>query len=238
MSYETVNYLPAGVSKRQAIEFAELLGYRRNGKCEHVGRSEAASLIYFDDRDYRSWQAIEMTVAESDGAVSVRTRTSIGRSHYDFDMQNRTVREFRRRFGGKTFKDGGDGKGYDPGPPVPAPASGCKLAMDRLDWNLTRINMYLTTFEPPTPHQSLFALARISPSLLALNPEVFAANALIPYITSMMEDFFKSTYVALLRYSPKKAAVLNSSRLRGDQLSHISAGTLTVEEALAESPAE
>jgi len=234
MSYETANYLPAGISKRKAINFAELLGYRRNGTYAHLGQPEAVSLIYFEEQDYRSWETVELRIFERDGAVVVATRTRIGRSHYDFAMQNRTVREFRERFGGRAYKDDGNGAGYDPGPPLSPPASGCKLAMDRLDWNLSRINHYLMRFELPAPHESQLGPERIWPQMRAMNPEVFAANALVPYITSMMEDFFKSTYIALLRYTPNKAAVLKGARLRGDQLSRISDGTLTVEEAFAE----
>lgn len=173
------------------------------------------------------------SLREREGVI-VQTRTSVGRSHYDFAMQNRTVKEYKKRFGGTTYKDGGNGDGYDPGPPVPPPASGCTIAMNRLDWNLSRINMYLFHRKPLEVHQSMVAMEKISPGLKEINPEVFSCNMLVPYIISLMEDYFKSTYVALLRYSGKKEAVLKGLRIRGDQLASISAGKLTVEEAFAE----
>lgn len=237
MSYETENRLPATVSKRDAIEFAELLGYKRTGTYAHFGRPDVTALSYFEDTDYRSWTTVELSIHPAKGSkgVIVGTRTTIGRSHFDFAMQNHTVKAFKKRFGGATYKDGGNGEGYDPGPPVPPAASGCVLAMQRLDWNLSRINMYLHRRKLIETHPSNIQMEKTFPSLREINPDVFISNLLVPYITSLMEDYFKSTYVALLRYAAKnKESVLKGVRIRGDQLAEISEGTLSVEEAVAE----
>lgn len=60
------------------------------------------------------------------------------------------------------------------------------------------------------------------------------ANVMMTYLVSAMEDYFKSTYIALLRYSARKATILKGVRLGGEQLSRISEGRLAVEEAVAE----
>lgn len=236
MSYETTNYLPKGVSKRHATEFAELLGYHRQGTYAHLGSPETASLIYYEVKDYKSWEPVELSIGISTerGAVYVHTRTRIGRSHHDFAMQNRTVREFRRRFGGSAVKDGGNGDGYDPGPPVPPAASGCYLAMQGLDWNLTKVNMYLHQGFVVPGNNSFQQMEKIWPQMRELNPEVFVSNVISTYLVSALEDYFKSTYIALLTYSDRKALILKGTRLSGEQLSRISEGTLTVEEAAAE----
>ena len=49
-----------------------------------------------------------------------------------------------------------------------------------------------------------------------------------------MEDYFKSTYIALLTYSEQKTSILKGVKLSGEQLSQISQGLLTVEQAAAE----
>ncbi len=236
MSYETTNYLPKGVSKRHAVEFAELLGYNRAGSYAHLGTPQIISLIYFDEKDYRSWRPVELSIgiSEEKGVVYVHTRTRVGRSHYDFELQNRTVREFRRRFGGTTLKDGGNGKGYDPGPAVPPAASGCYLAMQRLDWNLTRVNHYLHLGLVLPGSNPLGPAEKVWPQIRQLNPDVFISNVLMTYIVSAMEDYFKSSYIALLTYAERKPSILKGIRLSGEQLAQISAGTLTVEQAAAE----
>jgi hypothetical protein len=146
-------------------------------------------------------------------------------------MQNRTVREFRGRFGGTAVKDGGNGEGYDPGPPVPPAASGCHLAMQRLDWNLSRVNRYLL-FDPGEANRN--PSEQIWPQMRELNPEVFIRNVLITYLVSAVEDYLKGSYIALLTYTERKPIILKGIRLSGDQLAQISAGTLTIEEAAAE----
>jgi hypothetical protein len=236
MSYETTNFLPKGISKRHATEFAELLGYKRQGTYARLGSPETVSLVYYETKDYKSWGAVELSIGTSTerGTLYVHTRTRIGRSHHDFAMQNRTVREFRRRFGGSAVKDGGNGDGYDPGPPVPSAASGCYLAMQGLDWNLTRVNMYLHQGFVVPENNGRQQLEKIWPQMRELNPEVFVSNVISTYLVSALEDYFKSTYIALLTYSDRKTTILKGTRLSGEQLSRISEGTLTVEEAAAE----
>jgi hypothetical protein len=49
-----------------------------------------------------------------------------------------------------------------------------------------------------------------------------------------MEDYFKSTFVALLRYSGRKEVMLKNARLGSDHLLRISNGVSSVEECFAE----
>jgi hypothetical protein len=236
MSYETTNYLPKGVSKRSAAEFAELLGYKRAGSYAHLGMPEVVSMIYFQEKDYKSWEPVELSIGidKAKGVVYVHTRTRIGRSYYDFEMQNRTVREFRRRFGGTAVKDGGNGEGYDPGPPVRPAASGCHLALQRFAWNLSRVNHYLHLRFIPPDKNPLGSAEKIWPQMRELNPDVFISNVLVTYLVSAMEDYFKGSYIALLTYADRKPNILKNVRLSGEQVTKISAGELTVEEATAE----
>jgi hypothetical protein len=128
-------------------------------------------------------------------------------------MQNKTVREFRRRFGGSAVRDGGNGDGYDPGPPVPPAASGCYLAIQRFDWNLTRVNMYLHQGFSVLEHNGLQPMEKIWPQIRELNPEVFTSNIIPVYLVSALEDYFKSTYIALLTYSCRKASIFKGTSL-------------------------
>jgi len=234
MSYETENLMPKGVAIAQAVHFALLLGYKRGGTYAHLGSPKTLYLYHFEERDYQSWQTIELSISSTEKGVVVGTRTRIGRSAYDFQFQNRTVREFKRGFGGQAAKDGRNGAGYDPGPPVPPPASGCYLSMRRFDWHLSRLERYLMTRSIPKTHESMEFAEKTWPVMSELNPEVFSNNVILPYVVGMMEDFLRSTYIALLRYSEKKQSILKNARLSGEQLTNISNGILTVEGAVAE----
>ncbi len=77
-------------------------------------------------------------------------------------------------------------------------------------------------------------MEKVWPQMRQLNPEVFISNVLLAYLASAMEDYFKSSYIALLTYAERKPTILKGIRLSGEQLAQISANTLTVEQAVAE----
>lgn len=68
----------------------------------------------------------------------------------------------------------------------------------------------------------------------AMNPLTLSNNFLLPFLVSILKDYFKSTFVALLRYSQRKSSFFKNARLTSSQLISISDGTLLVEEAVAE----
>lgn len=234
MSYETTSRLPKGISKQQAAEFAELIGYEPSGTYAHMGRPRTLSLSHFRERDYSSWNTIELSISSSGGYTTVHTRTRVGRSPYDFKKQNWTADEFKKRFGGSLTKDNGDGSGYDPGPSIPPAASGCYLAARRMKSNLSRLSTYLNIYPAPEIAEGMKRTEKIWPQMRAYNPEIFSRNVLVPYLVASMEDYLKSSYVALLRYSPNKAMLLKNARLSGDQLASIADGKISVEDAVSE----
>ncbi|MEP9371171.1 hypothetical protein [Mesorhizobium sp. KR1-2] len=104
-----------------------------------------------------------------------------------------------------------------------------------MDWNLSRVDHYLrlSSITPAFPG-AMEEAEEIWPQMRQLNPDVFVANVMVTYLVSAMEDYFKSTYIALLTYSERKATILKGIRLSGEQLAQISEGKLGVEEAAAE----
>ena len=106
--------------------------------------------------------------------------------------------------------------------------------MQRLDWNLTRVNYYLHLGFVLPDSNPLVSTEKVWPQMRQLNPEVFISNVLLTYLASAMEDYFKGSYIALLTYAERKPAILKGVRLSGEQLAQISASTLTVEQAVAE----
>ena len=232
MSYSTENILPKGVKVAQIVAFAELLGYSPWGTLRAKDAAPITTLGYFETKNYRSWVPVELSVSLIDGRVNVGTRTRIGRSHYDFEFQTTTARKILRWFGGTLTEDGPDW--FTPGPPFPPEASGCHLAIERLDWHLNRIKAFRFGMGEISKPQNQAALEKFMPVMRELNPEVFLGNLLLPYVVSMTESYLKDTYIALLRYSKRKAAILKGARLNGEQLAAVSDGGLTIEEAVAE----
>jgi|CXWL01.1.fsa_nt_gi hypothetical protein len=233
MSYESENILVPGTRIQDVREFVLLLGYAKSGvmKSEEYGQFE--EYWWFDATDYRSWSGVELSIHRDDmKRVVVSTRTTVSRSYFDLNHQNNTISGIRKRFGGEFTTDEGRGRYLKPqsGPP-PAPASGCYLAFNRFGHNLIKAKIYHEARDfpnhPPRKWKGIEFLQD-------LDPRTLANNTLVPFLVAAMEDYFKSTFIALLRYSARKEAFLKGVRLQGEQLLAISDGNATVEEQISE----
>ncbi|HEX7679523.1 MAG TPA: hypothetical protein VF713_15430, partial [Thermoanaerobaculia bacterium] len=202
MSYSSEHVLAKGTRIADVREFIELLSYRRQGVLRYEGQAYE-EYYFFDDLDYHSWSGVELSLHQrEDRRVVVSTRSAVGRSFYDLAHQNYTIFNLRKRFGGDFETDEGRNR-YQrsaTGPTSPA-ASGCHLAFNRFGTNLIKAAYYHSSRQ--------FAREMLMPSprfkaMLDFDPRALANNALVPYLVATLEDYFKSSFVAILRYSPRK----------------------------------
>ena len=68
-----------------------------------------------------------------------------------------------------------------------------------------------------------------------VNPNFLSNILILPFLASIAEDYWKSTYIALFKYSEIKESILKSNRIAGEKLAQVSNGDTTIEEAFAES---
>jgi hypothetical protein len=233
MSYCSKNSLPPATRIEDVRAFLALLGYEKNSGWVRAEGVSFLSYDWFDETDYRSWSGVELSIDQRDGGgLFVSTRTPVSRSYYDLEQQNRTIAALRKRFGGSFSTDAGVGRYQKPnsGPPPPA-VSGCHLAFARFGTNLIRSVVYLDNFgfSNHAAEKSEKALA-----LYGMSPKTLSGNMLLAFAISIVEDYLKSCFIAMLRYSPNKERLLKGVRLRGDQLARVSNGEESIEQAVAE----
>jgi hypothetical protein len=231
MSYSSLNKLNTNAKVKDVIEIVELLGYKYTGamQSEEVGKIRKYS--WFDERDYHSWSGVELSICEAEGLINIETRTPIGRSYFDLQHQNLTIRLLKKHFGGSFTTDEGKGRYLNPisGTPTPA-ASGCHLAFQRFGANLITGHAYFMNrnYKGPKPQSHGIYL------LDKMNPWLISNNLLLPFLVSLFEDYWKSTYIALLSYSKKKENILKSGRISAERLASVSCGQFSIEQAFAE----
>lgn len=215
------------------MEFIELLNYRRILQPQLRVEGEIAEYYYFEEKDYKSWSGVGLSVFQkkSEG-LYIYTRTPVSRSYYDLTHQNYTIKSIKRRFGGTFVTDEGNGRYFHPEgkPPLPQ-ESGCHLAFQRFGSNLIKADLYLTSRHFPNKQ---WEKTGILDFIDAMNPRLLSNNLLLPYLVSVLEDYFKSTFIALLRYSERKETFLKGARLSAEHLAKISSNETSVEEAVAE----
>jgi hypothetical protein len=232
MSYSSTNELAPGTKLKDVAELVTLMRYRYTGalKSEEVGR--ISCFTWFEEKDYQSWTGVELGIYDHESKVTVETRTPVARSYFDLEHQNKTIGLIRKHFGGTFTTDEGSGRYLRPSssPPVPA-ASGCHLAFQRFGLNLITAHVYYMRrdFKGPKPNgpSGIYVLD-------VTNPWLISNNFLLPFLVAIIEDYWKSTYVALLRYSYKKESVLRAGRLTAEQLAAVSDEKTTVEQVFAE----
>jgi hypothetical protein len=187
-------------------------------------------LSWFDHTDYKSHRGVYVEVARRDQALQVYLRSNISASYWDLLKLNDTIRSLRRQFGGCFQSDQGANRYFPLPEKQSATESGCSLAFERFEASVSRAELYLANRRFPDQFRA-FPFADL---MAAYSPWVLSNNLLLPFVVSILEDYFKSTFVAVLKYSARKESIFKSARLSSQQLLRLSEGNVSVEALVAE----
>jgi hypothetical protein len=223
MGYDCTNYLPHGIRVADVHEFLEIIRYFRVAPDAYY---------YFDGESYSSISGVTATISVDDShSIHINLHTQIWCSKSDIEKLNWTARQIKKRFGGHWVSDFGKGK-YIPltGPDIKNAEGGCYIAYSNFNRSMQIAELYLasikfTTSFPPIGH---------FPSIDAANPLIVSNNLIVPFIVSVIEEFYKSCYIAILKFSEseKKQSIFKNTRLYADELVRISSGESSIEEGI------
>lgn len=231
MSYESENTLPINTNIKDLIEFIETYDFIKMYRSELSIKEEVASFYWFAYDDYKSWTGVELGIYKIDAKLLVSTRTTISRSYWDLTQQNEIIRSIKKRFGGSFISDEGKNRYLHPSNPAPKPEqSGCHLAFQQFGNNLIKASIYLTNRKFLNTKEEKSGLEFLD----QMNPRLLSNNLLLPFLIAIIEDYFKSTFIALLKYSKNKELFFKNTRISSEQLVRVSNKELTIEEAVAE----
>ena len=105
--------------------------------------------------------------------------------------------------------------------------SGCYFAVERLFNNFSILSMALNRYPDDIEgDKAMYEMYGLP------TPSAFNANVYSTYLCSLIEEYFRSTYIALLKFSSRKDKILNVKFSPYD-LIDISNGKKTVEEVFA-----
>ncbi|HEX5036151.1 MAG TPA: hypothetical protein VFX30_03235 [bacterium] len=225
--------LAAETRVKDVSEFIELLGYQYEGRIHSNQAGELLCYRWFEDRNYHSWSGVELSLHRRNGSVYVETRTAGAISYFDFKQQNKTIKLIKKHFGGSFETDEGKGRYLSIHESrIPPEASGCHLAFNRFGSNLIASRVYISSrnFKFQRPHE-----LKGFPEMARINPWIISNNLCLPFLVSIFEDYWKTTYVALLKCSEKKERIFKSVKISAEKLALASTGSISLEEAFAES---
>lgn len=233
MGCNCINYFPKGTKASDVEEFLLLLDFQRGKKGPFSGN--LGTPFYYDKEDhYRHITGLYTELYRNNDNYSellLLTRTTIWRSKFDSDLHNKTIRQMRKRFGGYFVSDYGRNR-YPKfeGPVREKAEAGAYKAFSYLHSNIQRASHFIKFAN--LLDENAYQIQR-DDFIDSHNPRIISANVLVPFLVSAIEDYFRSLYIALLRYSPKRMEIIQKARLQGQELAEIDRGELSVPEAVA-----
>jgi hypothetical protein len=233
MSYTSESLLSKGTTLKQVREVIELLGYitvQDGLKVPH--RTDCT--MWSEQKDYKSWVGVELDIYQEKGQITVSTRSRFGRSYWDLTHQNKTLKTLRDLFGGYFETDAGRNRYWRPeGKPPSSVMSGCFLARWRFNNALIKPRIYIRErgLEGQNSKPILTGIAFMD----EMNPHLFSNNLLLPYLAAIWEEYFRSSFIALLQYSDNRKAALKRANFSQNQLESIASREQSIEQSLAES---
>ena len=218
MGYDGTNYLPENTSKSKLIEFIKILGFRGKGN----------SYYFFKDEDYKYLYGVILRIKNTPDGLLVHTRNPIYCSDYDLKYQNYVMKQLKQYFGGYFYSDYGKNRYFPVDVDKTTPAErGCYAAHFRLSNLFNDIRFLVNNYNEDEKVAKMFEDFG-TPSGNAL-----LSNISTTYISSIIENYFRQLYVALLKYSEKKERLISSVRVNNFDLFEVSESKLSIEEAVA-----
>ncbi len=232
MGYDCTNHFPIKTKEKDVEDFLLLLGYEKGKKGLYSGMV-VTPYFFYDDKDYKYITGIysELYTDEDTGELLFCTSTTIWRSKFDCDFHNHTIRKLKKQFGGYFISDIGKNRYFKFEGVIREKAeAGVYQAYGRFSHNIKRAKNFASFSN--LNNNDTYPIQNVD-FIDSMNPKLLATNVLVPYVLSAIEDFFRSTYIALLKYSDNKEKVIQNARIQGAELVLIDQGSLTVPEAVA-----
>lgn len=231
MGCDCTNYLPKGTSSLDVEEYMGLLGYEKVERSQFTN-PKSMPFSFWKDDNYRYTGIYSEVAPGDDGGIQVWTRTTIWRSRFDSEYHNYTVKQLKKRFGGYFISDEGKNRYFKNSdePKIEKAEGGCYAAYSRFHRNLVRAIAFI--MNQSYDKDDFFPIRKID-FVDSMNPKIVSTNLVIPFLVSILEDYFRSSYVALLKYSTKKTSIVQNAKLSGPDLLAVSNNELSVEEAVS-----
>ena len=223
MGWDAYNYFPNGTTVgavRTYLKLGHFVEYPRQRR----DKETLATFFYYNNIDYKSISDLQATLGiDSDTKLLVlRTHSTLWRSKFDTDFHNRTIRELKQLLGGYFTTDEGRNRYFTfEGPVREYAEGGVFLAHLKFKQNIDRGKLLIKNLSVATGH---FPALSIHPTIDAYNPRVVASNLLVPFLVATMEDLFRSSYIALLRYSDKKSQIIKNAQLKSSDMTALISG--------------
>lgn len=224
MGRDSFVYIKKGNTRIAVGDQLLLLGYKKYGQHYYCG----------NDWDYKHQSGVSawfIDREEADEYAAVLwVRTQSYANAYDVNFQNLTLRHLKKYF--YTYFDSDMGKNryfkVEGDITKKGAENGCLFAIDNLGNKFGELIYALSKYPKDSDSEKQMMTYGIA------SPYVFNANVYLAYLCSIIEQYYKQTFIALLKFADNKESILKGgNKLSAYDLSEISDGKMSVEEAYA-----
>jgi hypothetical protein len=234
MGWDATFYFPNRTDRKKVEEFLALLGYRR-ARSDSISRKLKATPFYYpaENDPGRLSGVTSLVMPVKEGGLIATSRANIWCSFRDTEIQNHTLKSLRRFFGGNFESDLGRNRYFkNNGINREGLEAACFLATFRF---LNSVPRLLNTLEwseraadrKPEKHKEM-------PWLNMMSPPVFVANVSVVFLVSLLEDFFKSIMVEILKEEGDLVNINRFSNLSNSAVARVRKREITIEDAMVE----
>jgi len=237
MGCDSTNFLSSDTKRNDVEEFLTILGYEKEPHNYPI-QKKAANFYFYSEENYKYVSGVRADIFFNDNKeLCIDIHTSIWRSGYDSDFHNWTIQQLKKRFGGYFISDYGKNRylkfdrAYrknDEG--------GCYKSYFNFEDNIQRIKFAIKTIDDAKLSFFTGKISKLknvaSKEFISSSPDIVISNISISFLVSIIETYFRASYISLLTYSPKKEKILNNINPRQIDLYSLSSGNVRVEEAV------
>ena len=213
MSYESHYEVPNGISIELIKEILRLLGCKRIGKVKLPDGDIVEQFSWFETTYWKSRTGVDVYLLLEPGKSiwSVGTRTTSARSYWDLEQQNKTVKLLRELFGGEFSTDVGKNRLMYRrlGKPPPLAWNACLNIFERFGSHI--VSSTVMVDEMPDLNED--TLNKLFGSIMSGSYPA-KSELVIVHLVPILEDYFKTIFVALLQSSKNKSSIFKGLRIQ------------------------
>lgn len=219
MGYDSSNIISKKYRHTEIEDYLLQIGFKK---------IEKNFFYYFDYENYTSFSGIDLTIVEDKKFYSLHLHSFASASVGDLLKMNQTTKSLLRYFGGYFQSDLGRNRyfpikyGFD----VKGAECGCLLSYSNFKHNLLRVHLYLRSVNYKGPISKISGI----PQMDSLNPEIVSNHLIVPFLVSIIEDYFKTCYSVLFKFSNIKIQekILKNYKILPDDLIKISKKEISI----------
>jgi hypothetical protein len=213
-----ISYLSKTTKMKDVLEFLSLLGFE---KYDHY------RYFYFDIKSREQISSAWAMVLNNE-PIEVHVQISDEHTIKDFEILNRSIRQLRKRFGGYFISNLGKNRylQYD-GVVRRKSEAACYIAYLYFKNDVKILYDFLSILKnSESKYDSIYVDS---------SPLISSTNIGLPFLITIMEDYLRNTYIALLTFSSFKKEIFKNSKIDNSELFEALQSNSGVEEVFARS---